>query len=297
MTQATDLGNVLNQLAANYRARVNVNLQSIVTQHYGATEPAPVYPNMIWFSSGDGYIKLRNPTNSGWQTIGTIGPPMQWTNVPVQTAAWKTGDVKPSFSGAPETGWIFLDDGTIGDQYSGAISRANPDCWPLYSILWPSGGIYAFAQGTWTPVGKGASAAADWAAHRHISLPRACGRAMTTAGQGKHMDVNVGTPNTNSLSYGWWTNYNGEEQVQLNWNHMPEHAHWVPAHNHNLARALTNFSAPVKSTTGGPYSIPDGNSGITWTETWPGSNSGNAGANLPHSNLGPRFYIFLLIKL
>jgi microcystin-dependent protein len=120
---------------------------------------------------------------------------------------------------------------------------------------------------------------------------------MTTAGQGKHMDVNVGTPNTNSLSYGWWTNYNGEEQVQLNWNHMPEHAHWVPAHNHNLARALTNFSAPVKSTTGGPYSIPDGNSGITWTETWPGSNSGNAGANLPHSNLGPRFYIFLLIKL
>ena len=83
MTQATDLGNIHNQLAQPYRQRVNTNLQAVVTQHYGATEPSPLYPNMLWFSSGDGYIKLRNPTNSGWQNVGTIGPPMKWTNVDI----------------------------------------------------------------------------------------------------------------------------------------------------------------------------------------------------------------------
>jgi hypothetical protein len=252
---------------------------------------------MVWFDSGTGYVKLRNPTNSAWATVGTIGPPMKWTNVDVPSTGWSTGDVKATYKWWADDGWVLLNDGSIGDANSGAVTRFNSDTWPLYSYLWPSGGMYVFQPGTWTPVGKGASAAADWAAHRHISLPRACGRAMTTAGQGKHMDVNVGTPNTNSLSYGWWTNYNVEEQVQLNWNHMPEHAHWVPGHNHGLARALTNFSAPVKSTSSGPYSIPDGNSGITWTETWPGSNSGNAGANQAHPNLGPRFYCWLLIKL
>ena len=296
MTQATDLGNISNQLAQQYRTRVNVNIQALASQHYGATAPTQMYPCMVWFCSADGYIKIRNPTNTGWENIGLIGPPMKWFNVDIPSTAWKTGDVKPTFSGG-EAGWILLDDGTIGDQYSGAATRANPDTWNLYNLLWGSGVIYTFSPGTWTRVEKGVSAAADWAAHRHISLPRACGRAMVNSGQGKSAHEAYGAPGTANLSFGWWTDYNGSETVQLNWNHMPEHAHWVPGHNHGLARALTNFSAPVKSTSSGPYSIPDGNSGITWTETWPGSNSGNAGANQAHPNLGPRFYCWLLIKL
>ena len=98
MTQATDLANIQNQLAQPYRQRVNANFQAVVTQHYGATEPSPLYPNMLWFSSGDGYIKLRNPTNSGWQTVGTIGPPMKWTNVDIPSTGWRTGDIKATFT-------------------------------------------------------------------------------------------------------------------------------------------------------------------------------------------------------
>src|SRR5512134_3968384 len=72
MTQASDLGGIANQLAAFYRARVNVNLQALATQHYGASEPPVMYPNMIWFCSGDGYIKVRNPSNPNYSTTSTI---------------------------------------------------------------------------------------------------------------------------------------------------------------------------------------------------------------------------------
>ena len=120
MTQATDLGNIANQLAQPYRQRVNVNLQALATQHYGAAEPNPMLPNMTWFSSGDGYIKVRNPTNTAWQTVGTIGPPMKWTNVDIPSTAWKTGDIKPTFAGN-EAGWVLWHD--RGPVFQGHQSR------------------------------------------------------------------------------------------------------------------------------------------------------------------------------
>ena len=97
MTQASDLGGIANQLAALYRARVNVNLQALATQHYGSTEPPVMYPNMLWFDSGTGYVKLRDPTNTAGRTVGTIGPPMKWTNVDIPQTAFTTGDVKQTF--------------------------------------------------------------------------------------------------------------------------------------------------------------------------------------------------------
>ena len=292
MTQATDLGNIANQLAQPYRQRVNVNLQALATQHYGAAEPNPMLPNMTWFSSGDGYIKVRNPTNTAWQTVGTIGPPMKWTNVDIPSTAWKTGDIKPTFAGS-EAGWVLLDDGTIGDQYSGATNRANPDTWPLYSMLWPSGAMYVFVAGTWTPVGKGASAAADFNAHRHLSLPRVAGRAPASAGQGLSMTSSPGTAN---LTFRWWTDYNGEEAVQLVEGHMPGHYHTVPGHNHALARALANYVGG-NSSSSGPYTLADQSSGVASTESYPGGVTGWSGGNAAHNNIGPRFYCFFLCKL
>ena len=66
MTQASDLGGIANQLAAFYRARVNVNLQALATQHYGASEPPVMYPNMIWFCSGTATSRFAiRPTPPG----------------------------------------------------------------------------------------------------------------------------------------------------------------------------------------------------------------------------------------
>jgi hypothetical protein len=71
VTQASDLGAIANQVASFYRAAVNTNIQALATQHYGSSEPAIMYPNMVWFDSGTGYVKLRNPTNSAWMLVLT----------------------------------------------------------------------------------------------------------------------------------------------------------------------------------------------------------------------------------
>ena len=146
MTQASDLGAIANQLAAFYRARVNANIQALATQHYGATEPPVMYPNMLWFDSGTGYVKLRDPTNTSWWTVGTIGPPMKWTNVDIPQTAFTTGDVKQTFKTVADAGWVMMNDGSIGDGSSGAMTRANPDTQALFTLLWNNiGDAYCIA--------------------------------------------------------------------------------------------------------------------------------------------------------
>lgn len=63
-------------------------------------------------------------------------------------------------------GWLALRGGTFGPAGSAATVRANDDCWPLYEIWWND-----FSQAL-LPVtgGRGASAAADWAAKKPMAI-------------------------------------------------------------------------------------------------------------------------------
>lgn len=85
-----------------------------------------------------------------------------------------TGDVKMSL--VTQAGWIVRDGGTIGDASSGASNRANADTLALYSVLWA---LDATAFPIFTSSGssstRGASAAADFAAHKRIQLMDARG--------------------------------------------------------------------------------------------------------------------------
>ena len=149
MTQASDLGGIANQLAAFYRARVNVNLQALATQHYGSSEPAIMYPNMVWFDSGTGYVKLRNPTNSAWATVGTIGPPMKWTNVDIPR---HVVDHRRCQADAQDGRRCRLgDDERRHDRRRlarGALTRANPDTQALFTLLWNN---VAISSASFTP--------------------------------------------------------------------------------------------------------------------------------------------------
>ena len=80
-----------------------------------------------------------------------------------------TGTVYSGYYGtvAP-AGFVLLAGKTIGDASSGATARANADCVNLFTLLW---NITANAQCPVTPGGHGASAAADWAAHKALKLP------------------------------------------------------------------------------------------------------------------------------
>lgn len=224
MSQASDLGAIANQLAVLYRARVNANLQALATQHYGATEPALIYPNMLWFDSGTGNVKLRNPTNTAWAVVGTIGPPFKWTSVDVPQNAWGTGEVKITYNPTPPAGWIMLNNGSIGNAASGAVTRAAPDCEALFGLMWNisvDSFCTVYAAGTWTPTGRGASAAADWAANRHILLPKTIGHVFGCWGVSALLGAALGI-----------ATWHGAHTVTLNTANLPAHTHAGGSHTH-----------------------------------------------------------------
>ena len=165
------------------------------------------------------------------QTAGSLG-------------AWSTGDVKPTFKNAADAGWVFMDDGTIGDASSGGSTRANADCLALFTLLWNN------VQNTWAPVvgGRGVSAAADWAAHKKITLPAVLGRALAVAGAGagltaRSLGQNLGEE-THILSTAELAAHNHTANVS-----DPGHTHTAnvsdPTHNHtaNVSDPTHNHTA------------------------------------------------------
>jgi hypothetical protein len=131
------------------------------------------------FFLADGLIKLRLTNSAGTQQFvgdnllvvgpssggggggGTIDP----------TTIATTGDFKASFTTDALTGWVRANGRTIGSSTSGATERANSDVQALFLFLWPNTTLTV-------STGRGATAAADWAANKTITLPDGRGRAM-----------------------------------------------------------------------------------------------------------------------
>lgn len=88
------------------------------------------------------------------------------------TTIFQTGDVMWLDVSGTRAGWVRDNGRTIGSATSGASERANSDCQLLYIYLW------ATYSDTICPVngGRGASAAADWAANKYMALPDKRGR-------------------------------------------------------------------------------------------------------------------------
>lgn len=78
------------------------------------------------------------------------------------------------------SGWVLKAGGTIGSATSGATERANADTEDLYTLFWNN---YANAECA-VSTGRGASAAADFAANKTLTLPDARGRVSVPAKTG-----------------------------------------------------------------------------------------------------------------
>lgn len=85
---------------------------------------------------------------------------------------FQTGDPLWVPTSGTRSGWVRLNARTIGSSSSGATERANADCETLFLHLWNN------YTNTAAPVtgGRGASAAADWAANKTIAPPDMRGR-------------------------------------------------------------------------------------------------------------------------
>lgn len=104
------------------------------------------------------------------------------------TSFWSTGDVKVTYKTVADAGWVFMNDGTLGNAASGATTRANADTLSLYTLIWTN---TAQAQCPVSGGVRGASALADFNANKTIALPKVLGRAIAVAGTGAGLTARV----------------------------------------------------------------------------------------------------------
>lgn len=200
-----------------------------------------------------------------------------------------------------KTGWVRLNGRTIGDASSSATERQNADCETLFTYLWNN------VTDTYAPVstGRGASAAADWAAHKNIGLPNFKGRAMVgldQMGSGSSGAINgftMASGTTDTL-----LGNGGAATVTLSAAQLPVITPTGtvnitdPGHTHSIAGAagINNNAASaggaVNSAIAGPSVTGSNTTGITAAFV------GNSfGSGTSHSNMGPFALVTFYMKL
>lgn len=181
-------------------------------------------------------------------------------------AGWTTGDAKLTLKTAADAGWILANDGTIGDASSGASNRANADTEALYTLLWTN------LADSVAPVtgGRGASAAADFAAHKPIQVGTIVGRALAVAGTGVGLTART------------LGDIVGEETHQITTDELASHTHtYICTTDGDLASGSSGgFGTDVASNV----------SGVSGSIQ-------SAGGDQPHNNMQPTTFLNVMIKL
>lgn len=204
------------------------------------------------------------------------------------TTVFKTGDIIVLDQVGPRTGWVRDNGRTIGSAASGATERANTDCEPLFLFLW------SYYGDALCPVvgGRGASAAADWAADKQITLPDKRGRIPAGLDDMGNVAANrfIGVPITagSTTTPG---SLGGEATHTLTTAEIPSHSHGVndPGHNHRFSQDGFTYGGGAVPGINAIRSDLAG-AGITTLETkTTGISIQNSGGGGAHNNMPPFF--------
>ena len=180
--------------------------------------------------------------------------------------AFSTGDVKMTLKTVADAGWVMMNDGTIGDASSGGTARANADTSALFALLWNN------TANADCPVssGRGASASADFAAHKTIGLPLALGRAMAVAGSGSGLTARA-------LAHAL-----GEETHQLTVAELASHSHIQEPRYGSQGNPTPTLQTPYS---GGSTSVINPYS------------TDSAGSDTAHNNMQPTTFLNIMVCL
>lgn len=238
-------------------------------------------------------IPVIGPTVSG----GGGGDPV--TPVDSRTL-FQTGDEKWRYGTGFHDGWVRENGRTIGSATSGATERANADCEALFLYLWQTDANLSVLGG------RGASAAADWAANKQLTLPDMRGRAaFGLDGMG---NSNAGRiPAASITSTGGGVNVlgstGGVSEVTLTEAQIPAHDHDATAtqgsHSHTVP---IEVGSAVQVGSGGTTSLritTPGTATTTSTTSAPAItvDVADAGGGEAHTNMPPFGLRTLYIKL
>lgn len=207
----------------------------------------------------------------------------------ITNTAFTTGDLKPTHKTTADTGWILWSDSTIGDASSGASIRANADTANLFALYWNTfANTVCIVSG-----GRGISAAADFAAHKTLSLPPGAGRALALSGLGNGL-----TNRVLGLSL-------GTETKTLILAHLPTgitSSFSVSVGSGGLTIPLSSGAVSSLQTQGSSTTnITPANSSGTWSGSTTLTGSGTATSNntsgAAFDGMTPTSYINVMIKL
>lgn len=204
------------------------------------------------------------------------------------------GTVSPWSGTTAPTGWVLMNGQTVGDASSTGTARANADCRGLFYHLWAnySDSIAAVSGG------RGASASADFDAHKAIAIPSMQGRSwfglddMGTTAAGV-----IGSVITNDTTNG---QAGGSETVTLSAAEAAQKAISSapvsisdPGHPHTVSGYVG--TGPITGYGGGPITGPVNaqttsaalnTTGITATFSLSGSAAASGHSNMPPARLG-----------
>jgi hypothetical protein len=184
-------------------------------------------------------------------------------------SAFSTGDVKLTIKTTADAGWVLMNDGTIGNGSSGGTTRANADTVALFTLLWNNTANADCAVST----GRGANAAADFAANKTIALPKALGRALAGYGSGSGLTARAMGAST------------GVETVTLS---AAESG--LPSHSHT-----ENLSGAAGGSPNGIQGVSsDGTASVANIST---AAAGGSAASNAHQNMQPSVFLNVMIKL
>lgn len=302
----------------------------------GTSSAYTITSNQVYATLTDGiYVKARmNATNAagatlnvdglGAKTIATVyGTPIRagalrlggvyefvydstddkWIAVSAPDNGVKTGEIKAYAGTTAPDGYVRANGRTIGNAASGASERANADTADLYTLLWNSyaDGVCAVSSG------RGASAAADYAANKTIALPDLRGRGLFGLDDmGNSAASRLGTIITTATTNGA---SGGAETVTLTRANLPNDTVTPtvtitdPGHAHNLTFSQVSGSGPTSfggsltrytsqnDTTDGAISKT---TGITATSSF---NLNGGVTQTATSNMPPAFLTTFIIKL
>lgn len=192
-----------------------------------------------------------------------------------------TGDVQPTFKTVAKPTWVMMNDGSIGNAASGGTTRANADTEALFTLLWNN------IINTWAPVsgGRGASAVADFAANKTLTLPKALGRALAVSGTGAGLTARALGENLGKEKHALTDAENGPHVHGVN---DPGHAHTSAAGPGPGSPNLDPISANTQQLASVGTSTGVNTGGITIQ---------SAGAGTPHENMQPSAFMNVMIKL